>query len=285
MLIFINSNTDSQPQDTSHKFSVYFSNPIELPTNHNKIAVKQVEIPNTAHQFKESNSMLWIATYDQMVNVHMAYGVYIDPTKFYNSLDDVVAQMNGSQNKSFLTQYGLDVTFSVVNNKIAITNNASSTVDNVRVMSSNVYEPTYNGTLRTVFGDYFNVNGTPVFNEANGKLGFTGDLRTATIGKGQTYIAQSLPRLIRTNCFYLSTNITDNINTTGNPYKQPNILAKVPVTSNFGSLISFTEEQPDFFRISDNSIDFINFSILDDDLEECDLNNAPVTITLEIRTE
>lgn len=276
MLIFVNSNTDRQPTDSTNKFSVYFNNPIELP-NQSKIGLKSIQLPYTCTQFKESNSILWVARRPQFSqNIEIATAIHIDYTKFYDTINDVVTELNAQT-----TLLSLPLTFSIINNKIALKNNSEHT--KFRVVSSQIFEPTFKGSVFSNGIDYNpHDKAFPLFNQANEKLGFIGDLRNTSIPIGTTYISAGLPRIIRTNCFYLETNIIDYENTLGNPYKQPNIMAKVPTLNNFGSLICMNWEDPNYYKISDNSIDFISFNVLDEDLEEVDLNGAPVTLTLEI---
>lgn len=273
MLVFINSATDRQPHESTSKWTTYFDNPIEV-SNDSMIGISDIQIPYTCYQFTEGNSILWVATNSTTPEEETAYGLHIPFTRIYETVQDVVDELNKA-----LQYYNLPLEFSVINSKIALKNTHAST--SFRVISSEIYEPTFAGTLNSLGVLYS--PGSRLFNEANQKLGYIGDLRNTNIPPSTTYIPAGLPRIIRTNCFYLQTQICEFRNVVANVNKNPNILAKIPLTGNFGTLINLNVENPVYVKIADNSIDFIYCKILDEDYNEVDLNGAPVTITFEIK--
>lgn len=269
MLIHINSSLDRQPTDKTHKWTTYFPFPIEL-TDNAKVGVKNIEIPNVSNQFKQSNSVFWIAIDG------VAFGLLIDFTKFYETLQSVVESLNAQ-----VLQYidyngsGFNAEFSIDNNRLVLSNTGSC---NIRFVSSRAYEHTFNGD--TILNGT-NYNGA-LFNQMNMKMGIVGDFRGKWILPNASMKSDGTPKLIRTNCYYLTSDIIDNGGIIPNPNISPIILCKIPVLSNFGSLITYEPQRRDYFPAMDNTLDRADFRILDDEYEEADLNGANVSITLEI---
>lgn len=269
VLLYINSQVDRQPTDTTSKWTTYLAYPFEIANA--KVALKSIQIPNVATQFKLSNSIFWIAN-----QLGYAFGLMIDHTRFYETLTDVITALN-SQITQYTASYGLDCEFSVENNKIVLTNKSAY---NIRFVSSRAYEVEFSGGHTILNGaDY---NGV-LFNQMNSKLGATIDYRDLWILPNASMKLSGVPRLIRTNAFYLECSLVDEGVVLPTPEKQPDIISKVPCLVNFGSLITYEPQQLQYFNPNDNNIDRIEFNLLDDELEDVDLQGANITLTLEFQ--
>lgn len=270
--VFINSITDREPNDTTSKWSTYFSTELELPKK-SKFCVKDVQLCNTASQFTEQHSILWVAT-NSGTHSEIATAIHIDYSLFYSSMNDVVDNLNTQ-----VQTLQLPLEFSLVDTKVALKNTHSST--SFRILSDDEFETSFSGQTVSSGIDY---NGK-TFNKMNLKLGFSGDLRGTSISPGTTQVANSLPLLIRSTCYYLTTSLNDYENVFSNPYKNPNICCKIPTTNNFGSVICATYTDPIWYDLTDFTIDKVSFSILDDRGNEVDLNGGYVCLSLVFKTD
>lgn len=272
-VIHINSLNDRQPKDTTHKWTTYFENPIDINVG-SSIGLLTAEVPYTCSQFKDSNNTFFVeegyinSENETIINI---YGLQLDDSKFYESVDALIIDLNA---EALAHNYPYE--FIIMNNKIAVTNLSSH---KLRVISSREFETTTEGTI---FINGIATEYKQFFNQMMSKLGFYGDYRDAYILPGQGQTAEGVPRLIRTNAFYIEADIVDSHQITPSPYQAPNIIGKVQLSGNFGSLQRFSTEKPVMLPTNDTSIDKINFKILDDDLEEVDLNGCPVSLSLMI---
>ena len=271
MLVYINSKTDREPENSNSDFSVFFNNPIEI-RKQSTLSLRDIQMTNTNLQFKESNSILWIATSNPDVapEEEVATPLEIDYNKLYEDLDEVVTELNLRA-----TEHSLPITFSLVDNKISLKNTNSSGTT-FRVVGTDQYETRFKGII---LPDR-NVGGL-LYNKANKKLGFTNDTRTQQLPYNVSYQAPSIAILSPSLCYYVTCNLTDFENIIGNPYKNPNILSKIQVTSGYGSILTQYYDNPQEFIIVDNTIEKISISILDDEYEPVDLHGGYLTATLE----
>lgn len=277
LIVHINSAIDRQPGDTTHKFTTYFSSPLEVSLA-SKIGVKTAEIPYTCSQFKDSNNTFWVeqgyVDGSTGLTVIDCLGIQIDDANFFESIDDVVSALN-----AVATTASYSVSFSVVNNRVRVTNTHAT--KKLRVISGLSFETGTTGTIYLNGAEF--VGQTQFFNQMQDKLGFTEDYRGQYLYTNQYTQARGITRLIRSNCFYLTADIVNTHQLTPSPFKNPNIIAKIPFTGNFGSIQSYFTDNPLMAKCNDTSIDEITFSVLDDDLEEVDLNGSPITFTLVIK--
>lgn len=276
MIVHINSGFDRRPNDKTNSWVTYFSQPLEVGIE-SKIGVKMCEIPYTCSQFKDSNNSFFVE--EAYVNeddetVRNVYIVMIDDSKFFENGDQVIEELN-----RISTASSYPFSFTINQNKITLFNTGTH---KIRIVSNNDYETEIKDAKFFINGTETDTGGK-LFNQMMYKLGFYQDYREKYLVPGTSQTAEGILKLVRTNCFYLTADIVDLDQLTPSKFKQPNIIAKVPLTGNFGSLQRYQVEVPLMQRCNDNSIDRIRFSVLDDDLEEVDLNNCPVTVTLEIR--
>lgn len=300
MFVYINSSLDREPRDNTSQFTTYFQRPIDIPSGSvGRLGVKSAEIPYTTTQFKLSNSVFWIeeatqqrasgTTDEWSVASHRAIGLPIDHTRFYLTVSEVMKALNDlttANNVNVEFQYSNDE----IDKRIKVFNKSNSTSDGTtdtriayRVISSLDYEQVYIGAVyirSTKFGE-----NTELFNQMNLKLGFFGDLRNAYIPPQQTGMAYGIPRLIRSNFFLLTADIVSKEGIFPQLRNNINVIAKVPITNSFGTLQTVYFDHPQFTQIGDNSIDKIEFGLVDDEYEDVDLYGASISLQLEVRIE
>lgn len=261
--LHINSLTDRQPGESTAKWMTYLATPLDIPNGQGaRVALVSAEIPNTAYQFSPGESILWYIKDGTALK-----SLQIDTARYYEKVNDVVDTLNSELLKGGETD--LTFSFDETTKKIHATN-AGTGNHSFRIVSDYEFEG--------------KALGQDLYNHANRKLGFTGDLRDAgTVPPFATLTAQSIPRVIRTQCFYLACEEIDNTALTPSPYRHPRILAKIPVSSNFGGVNLYVREQPQFYELVESSIEHFTFTLLDDQLNEIDINGLPITLTLRIQ--
>lgn len=266
----INSNTDRAPFGSSSKFNYNLAQTMRIGNNA-KIGVQSIEVPYSCGQFKTSNSILW---FEFNPSSPATIGFQLDTNKFYKTLTDVITELN-----SISSAHNYDLSFNVENDRLKITNNNTY---KVRVVSPREFEPSTTNNI-SVNGSVLFSGGGLLFNQAQIKLGFYDNQIGQWITEnGGTKLSTGLPKLLRSNCFYLECNILSRYMMENNRTKSPKIITKIPITSNFGSLQTIEYNNPIMLETNDTYIDSIDFTLYDEDLEEVDLNGLPITMTLVI---
>lgn len=307
VLIYVNSLTDREQRDSTSQWTTYLVNPIDIPHDRvAKLAVLSVEIPYTATQFKRSNSVFWLEEItEQRPNADLtpddtpwlttsqrAVGVEIDFNQFFLTVQAVVDAVNEKlalQNIQCKLTYNSEGTrrrIGIENTSTISKGTSFDTRIKYRPVSSKEYESKYTHTmvLNGVNIGSGGVDGS-FFNLMNVKLGIIGDTNTTFAGPGQTAFASGIPRIIRTNCFYITSDATQMEASFPSPYNNVNILCKVPITSNFGTVQTMHYTNPQYIELNDSSLDKIEFSIVDDEYEPVELFGAPTTLVLDLQIE
>lgn len=252
--LFINSSLDKQPVNSNSEWSSYMANPFDFTQYDNiQVGLKNVQFPNTAYNFSELNNRIYYEKRaDSEAEITTTY-FSIPTDEHYENMTDFITELNSITSQSNLN---FDFSFNATTKKISVHN---QTGGQLRMLSSYIFE------------------NQP--NSANGRLGLsdnTGEWLENDIE--QTF--PNMPKLIRTNCYYLCCDIIDKDSYVPNPYLHPLILAKVS-TSNFGELINEKYDNMRFVSVSDRTIDKISFFLLDDELLKVDLNGSNITLELE----
>lgn len=247
--LYINSDLDRQSTDNNSKWTTYLPSPFDF-TQFNNISVglKNIQVPNTAYNFSLYNSSVWYELMDG--GEPILYSVNVRTNKHYENVNEWVADLNND------CIHNITFTFSNSTKKISVVNNTGT---EMRMLSSYIYE------------------NQP--NNGNGRLGITKNISNF-INSGGTFECPNMPKLIRSNCFYLVCSIIDKTGDVPNPYINPLILNKF-TTRNFGELINETWDTVKYVNVVDRTIDKLAFYVLDDELQEVDFNGSHITLELE----
>lgn len=261
--LYVNSYFDNLPSDTSSKWTTYLAQPI---TGYSKMTmrVENIELPNVSNNFAFFTSRLWYL-YEADSDIEELRYIEINFDRVYNSPEELVNELNSR----FLNDNGdvIEVSYDPQRVRLTFTNN---TPVPIRFISSFRHDDLLDET----------------FNHINDKLGLTQPLQNQIIQSGGSLTGESMLRLIRTNCYYISCNLLangGNISTfqVPNPDKRPKILAKV-TSGNFGTLSQLQYTTDVDLDVSDQTLSRIDFEILDDEFEPIQLNGHPTTFTLRI---
>ena len=271
MHLLVNSNTDRQPGGTSSKFQLNFSQAIDTGYD-GKLGVFECTVPYTCSQFSDETNTFWIIHID----VGELIGLQIDNSKFYDTMTDVCNEL-----KSLSDLYSLDLNFKYVNDRVQIINNSAF---NIRPLSSLEFESTWDTNKIFLNGQQVHGFNGP-FNQMQTKLGFISDYTNTVVAPSASITSSGLPKLSRTSCFYLCSDVVSDYMITNSIYESHPIICKIPLQGNFGTLSTYTSTstEPIYFSINESNIDYINFYLLDDDMAEIDLNGHPLTFHLEIK--
>ena len=252
--LYINSDLDRQPTDTNSKWTTYLTQPFDF-TQFKQISVglKNIQIPNTAYNFSNYNNKIW---YELMEGgMPHLYSINVRTDKHYENVNDWMKDLNDD------CEHNLLFTFSTATKKISVKNNLGL---QMRMLSSYIYE-----------------NHMP--NNGNGRLGITKNIGN-WINAGDTQTFFNMPKLIRTNCYYLCCDIIDKTGEIPYPYFNPLILNKF-TTRNFGELIDTVYDTVKYVGVADRTIDKLSFYVIDDELETVDFNGSHITFELEFIVE
>ena len=251
--LYINSDLDRQATDTNSKWTTYLAQPFDF-TQFKRISVglKNIQVPNTAYNFSEYNSSIWYELDNG--GTPQLYSVNVRTDKHYENVPDWIADLNTD------CIHNLVFSFNNSNKKISVKNNQGT---NLRMLSSYIYE------------------NQP--NNGNGRLGITKNISNWIL-PGQTQTFENVPKLIRTNCYFLCCDIIDKTGEIPYPYFNPLILNKF-TTRNFGELVDSVYDTVKYIGVADRTIDKIGFFIIDDELQTVDFNGSHITLELEFIVE
>lgn len=104
-----------------------------------------------------------------------------------------------------------------------------------------------------------------------------------------TVVAPSVANVSGPNCLYIVSNaisgrISRNVRCNGNTTVNPAVVAKVPLTVNFGEVVDYTDPNPaPCFDMSMDTLTRLDFALINaDTLQPVDLNGAPWSLTLQV---
>ena len=252
--LYINSDLDKQPGDTSSRWKTYLSQPFDFTQYSNvKIGLKNIQVPNTAYNFSSYNDQIYYAL--SSGGLYQTYSIQNKTDRHYENVVDWLADLNED------CIHNLNFTFNESTKKISVTN---TTGTNLKMHSSYEYEPTLanNGNERLGIG----------FRDAS-------DFNTHA-ENNETITFSKMPKLIRTNCYYLCCDIIDKTGEIPYPFLNPLILNKFS-TANFGQLINERYDTIKYVGCTDRTIDELSFYVIDDELQEVDFNGSHITLELE----
>lgn len=262
-LIYVNSYLDRRVDDLdTSDWTTFLKESIKFRgQNKVKIAVENIEIPNTAYNFGPSEFIFYFQTLNPPSNT--VYGIQIATNRVFNNGDDFVSYIN-----PVLTAGGYNIQFSYSNttHKLTITNNY---LVPIRLVSSFRFSDPLTGP-----------------SDAMDKLGFSDNYIGTSISAGATYTAPSILKLLRTNCYYLTCNIASANYTESlvpNPYYAGDDIIGRITCAPFGTLSQLEYASTKSFYVSDNQeINSISFKLLDENLNPISLNNLPITFSVKI---
>jgi hypothetical protein len=222
-----------------------------------KLQIMNIELPNLAYTFGPSEYIFYY--YNDYAGAKTLSHISLDLTRNFDNGNTLVAYMNSVQTDIIFSYNSDSKTISATNN----------TVNTIKLVSSYRYSEDSN-----------------IASDCADRLGFDQDMRngsTWAITAGSTLEGSTPIKLLRTNCYYLVCDKVGNSNqqstTTG--INRPNILARCSA-NNFGYLSSMSFANEMDLECSENQIDKLHFTLLDDKLYPISLNNASITMTLKI---
>jgi hypothetical protein len=262
--LHINSFIDRQILDeTTSKWTSYLSTPINISSNDKKVKlnVDSIEIPNILYNFGTYDSIFWYYVPSTLSLV----GKQIATDRIFDDGPAFVNYMNG-----LLAGDQISFSYSSTTHKLTITNN-------------NVLGIIIPQSFR--YGDFTYAD----YNSAIDKLGFTQKLNSVSIGQGVSVEAQSVLKLLRTNCYYLTCSEVTSSNIQSlipSPYRSGsnNIIARISA-GNFGSLSQLSYLTGSDIFLKSESINRLSFSLLDDNFYEIEDFYLPITMTLKIQIQ
>ena len=265
-IIYINSYLDRRVDDLdTTEFTTFLKEPIRFRgQNKVKIAIEQIELANCAYNFGPSEYIFYFETITPPVNT--TYGVPIALDRVFNNGDDFVAYMNGVFTAG---GYNLQMTYSNSTHRLSIKNN-------------------YGVPIRLVSSFRFSDNATGG-SDCMDKLGFSENYIGTSIAAGATYVAPSILKLLRTNCYYLSCNIASSNYSESlipNPFYSGDTIIGRITCAPFGTLSQLEYASTKSFYLTDTQeINSISFKLLDDNLNPISLNGLPITFSVKIYIE
>lgn len=261
--IHVNSILDRQQSDTSfHTWTSYLKNPITIKTKKKmRVVVESIELPNVFYTFPYHSSIFyWL--HNSQSGSPVLRSLLLDIDRIYASGTDVAADLTS---KAVASGYNIQFTFDTTTYKLRVTNNESVPI---RLISSYRFQETYS---------------TP--DDCMDRFGFNQNYSNVHIPTGNSLTASGILRLLPSNCYYL------RLEQLGNYIKQSivpnntqtNILCRITASS-FGNLSQLSFPSSTYLTIDKNeSIEYLQFSLLDDELRPVLLNNGIViTFTLKI---
>jgi hypothetical protein len=260
---YINSYTDRKPSDYTHQWTTFFNDPVRISGRKRmKIQLQDVEVPNTAYTFPDSSSILWVNVWDG-ISAWVLYHYIIETDRFFQAGADVVASLN-----ALCAAESLVFSYSPTTCRLTLTNNNAQ---KIRIVGSYRYSDSL----------------TTTYNNIIDRLGYTQDLTVAEVNSGGTIEGECILNLLRTNRYYITCSNIGGFNKQSRvptPYANPYILASVP-SSNFGRMSQLSYGSTVFLTCNQTELKSMDFTILDDELNVCPLNECKVTFTLLIEVE
>lgn len=259
--LHINSDTDRTISDTTtSKWTTYLSTPISISSTSKAIlSVQSIEIPNVLYNFGLYDSIFWF----YVPSTTTLVGSQIDTSRVFIDGSEFATYMN-----NLLTPQNIAFTFSTSTNKLTITNNRASAI--IIPQSYRYGDTTFNNA----------------YNSCIDKIGFTQELNSVTINPAGSVTAQSMLRLLRTNCYYLTCDAVASSSMQSvipSPYKSGSndIVARV-TAGNFGSLSQLSYLTGTNIQIQSETLSRLSFQLLDDNFYPINDMYLPITMTLKI---
>lgn len=259
--LHINSDIDRTIADTiTSEWTTYLSTPININSN-NKVIIncQSIEIPNVLYNFGVYDSVFWFYVPSTLTLV----GHQIDTGRVFADGTEFATYMT-----SLLSAHNLVFTFSTTTYKLTITSNRAN---NVIIPQSYRYgDNTYSGA----------------YNSCIDKIGFTQPLNSITLAPAGSITGQSMLRLLRTNCYYLTCDGVANSSIQSlipSPYKSGSneIIARI-TAGNFGSLSQLSYLTGTNISFPSDNINRLSFKLLDDNFFPITEMYLPITMTLKI---
>jgi hypothetical protein len=262
-VIFINSYIDRTTLDTdTSEWTTYLSEPIRVKSGKIRLTVENIELPNTAYSFGNSeNRFYWV---HGVGTTNTVRSVVIATDRIFGSGTEFATYINGLMTSS---GFNLSFSFSSTTLELSITNNETVPI---RICSSYRYSDLQTGS-----------------SDAQDKLGFNQNTIGTQTAAGGVITANGILKLIRTNCYYLTANIIGNNfkqSILPSPYYSHSIIARITANT-IGSLSQLQYASSMFFNCSETVINAIKFKLLDDQLYPISLNGLPITFVMKLLIE
>lgn len=257
IVLHVNSLIDRQPSDEStSSWTTHLSYPIRPNGRRVALTLENIELPNTAYSFPVHSSMIWWERGGSL------YSVQINTNRFFVDATSLVAHLNSAFAS---VGAGLSVAYDTVTARLTFQNNL--------------------GIPCRIVGSYrFSDRLADTYNSAVDRLGLIQDTRNTEIPAGGLLVCQGILRLLRTSCYYLTCNLLDTRvrqSIVPSPYYAPLVLGRI-TASNFGQLSQLAFAQTFSFDCGTRDINAIEFTLLDDELQPCDLLGSPITLSMRI---
>jgi hypothetical protein len=260
--IHINSILDRQQADQDfHTWTTFLRTPIRVKTKKKiRVIVESIELPSIFYTFPYHSSIFyWL---HDITGTPTVRSLELDIDKVYTNGTDVATDLN---TKAAALGYNVNFSYSSSEYKLTITNNESVSI---RPISSYRFQEPYT---------------TP--DDCMDRTGFNQNYTSLVIPPTGSLKASGILRLLPSNCYYL------RLEQLGNYLKQSivpnntqtNILTRISASS-FGNLSELNFPSSTYLTIDKNeSIDFLQFTLLDDELQPVLYNNGvAITFTLKI---
>lgn len=265
IVMHVNSMVDREARDLmidTAEWDSYLINPIKINHNqHMKVSIESIEIPNTAYTFPLYESTLWWIKDVGGADTLKSLDLPID--RNFATSTDLVTYINAQMvaNSDLLT-----FSYDSSTNKLTVTNGEAVPI---RLVGSYRFDDTVGGL---------------VSNNIIDRLGFVSNLIGTTILAAGTLVATGILRLLRTNVYYLATDIL------GGKIKQSNvpnpldnqfdICARVS-SGNYGTISQLRFGSTISYNVLNTIIHKMHFVLLDDQLEHIALNGSPITFSMK----
>ena len=263
--LYVNSLIDRNVEDdlNNSSFTIFLDVPIKTNKGNISMRIESIELPNTFYSFPQESSLFWILT--NIGTTHNLINIPLQTDAIYENGDELITYLN---NYCSFNSIPLVFSYNKFRGKITITNNYSNPI---RIVSS----------YRYIGIDTYSSN---INNDCQDRLGFNLNYSSGfNINSSGSLEASGILRLLRTNCAYLSCDISDGSNQRSSlvPSNKngSNIVCKIPC-GNFGTVSQVQIVSEVELLCSEKMINKLNFSLLDDELNPLSLNGSPLTFSV-----
>lgn len=260
--IALNSEIDREPTASRDNFRAFLSRPVSNFNRDIRIGLRKAVIPNTTYTFHPNDTYLWYVLDGTLKNIQIdASRVINDGEALAQHLTELFADNSDT---------GITVEQNEHSKKLIFSN---STGNDLRLVSDFIFET--------------EVNGTPLFNHANVKLGLIDDMSNQTIADGQSYSPSGIPRLVSTLTYNLLSKglVSNTVTTTPSPNDNPHILATLLNNKGYGDLLTIHLSDDEIFWFDVRSLSSIDVIITDDQFRPISLNGGNIYLEFEYQLQ
>ena len=257
--LFISAIRDKQIGQSTSKFTAYLPSSIHAK----RAKILSISVENTAYSFSVYDNILWYYVDNTLYFIAIPVDRYIPFVQDQDGNDenDIVNILN---NLFQGNNHDITVSFNDLNGRLTFKNNMSN-------------------VIRFVSSDEFEYDPSQFFNKANNRLGLVQNLIGKTIQQNQSITSEGILRLKRSS-YFVSSSLSQFTSMLANQvlqYKSFPILARIPVSGDFGSVETYqSTAQEDMITLMGENISSVDVQILDEYMNEVNLHNGNVSIEL-----